>query len=230
VRSSEKASERFRAGFLTSRSHDHGCPCPKRLPANPRRLLRRCQHKAPIRCVAERYTSGDVAVFSRTVLPSTAAALHMHDAAQYAPIIIALKPRLSCPSSSPTARPARSRQRIGCFPCCGRSVLGCHRQGARHRAGERVPSFGGLAAQQTHREQRSRYKAALHGHASCNARPATRTNGCVSSPGCLSAYPRTTFRVSLSRNAFSGTSKHPGSSELCFCQAPITRPSIAPRQ
>jgi hypothetical protein len=111
VRSSEKASERFRAGFLTSRSHDHGCPCPKRLPANPRRLLRRCQHKAPIRCVAERYTSGDVAVFSRTVLPSIAAALHMHDAAQYAPIIIALKPRLSCPSSSPTARPARSRQR-----------------------------------------------------------------------------------------------------------------------
>jgi hypothetical protein len=54
--------------------------------------------------VAERYTSGDVAVFSRTVLPSTATALRMHDAAQYAPIIIALKPRLSCPSSgSPTA-------------------------------------------------------------------------------------------------------------------------------
>jgi hypothetical protein len=33
-------------------------------------------------------------VFSWAVLPATAATLHMHDAAQYAPIIIALRPRL----------------------------------------------------------------------------------------------------------------------------------------
>jgi hypothetical protein len=33
-------------------------------------------------------------VFPRAILPPTAAALDMHDAAQYAPIVIALRPRL----------------------------------------------------------------------------------------------------------------------------------------
>jgi hypothetical protein len=57
------------------------------------------------------------------------------------------------------------------------------------------------------------YKVALQGHASRNARAATCTNGCVSSPGWLSAYVITTLRVSRSMNACSGTSKHAGSSK-----------------
>jgi hypothetical protein len=80
------------------------------------------------------------------------------------------------------------------------------------------------------------YRTALHGHASRNARAATRANGSVSSNGCASAYMIMTLRVSSSRYACSGTSKHPGplkytgSPDLILRHVLITTPVIAPRQ